>query len=40
MSDRLLVRTSRDGDQLHYLWAARYALRLLEPQSILVPLTI
>lgn len=40
MSDSLLVRTSRDGDQFHYLWAARRALRLLEPQSTLVALTI
>ncbi len=30
MSDSLLVRTSRDGDQFHYLWPARRALRLLE----------
>ncbi|HBM3021780.1 AVAST type 3 anti-phage nuclease/ATPase Avs3a [Klebsiella michiganensis] len=40
MSDSLLVRTSRDGDQFHYLWAARRILRLLEPQSNLVALTI
>ncbi|TYL41147.1 AVAST type 3 anti-phage nuclease/ATPase Avs3a [Dickeya sp. ws52] len=40
MSDSLLVRTSRDGDQFHYLWAARRALRLLEPQSTLVALNI
>ncbi|EBX6014786.1 hypothetical protein EVG59_01165 [Salmonella enterica subsp. enterica serovar Dortmund] len=40
MSDSLLVRTSRDGDQFHYLWAARRTLRLLEPQSTLVTLTI
>ena len=40
MSDSLLVRTSRDGDQFHYLWAARRALRLLKPQSTLVALTI
>ena len=40
MSDSLLVRTSRDGDQFHYLWATRRALRLLEPQSNLVALTI
>lgn len=40
MSDSLLVRTSRDGDQFHYLWATRRALRLLKPQSTLVALTI
>lgn len=26
-----LLRPSRDGDQFHYVWAARQALRLLEP---------
>lgn len=40
MSDSMLVRASRDGDQFHYLWAARRALRLLKPQSGLVALTI
>lgn len=40
MSDSLLVRASRDGDQFHYLWAARRALRLLDPKSSLVALTI
>ena len=36
----MLVRASRDGDQFHYLWAARRALRLLKPQSGLVAVTI
>lgn len=40
MSDSMLVRASRDGDQFHYLWAARRALRLLKPQSGLVAVTI
>ena len=40
MSDSMLVRASRDGDQFHYLWAARRALRLLMPQSELVAMTI
>ena len=30
------VRPSRDGDQFHYLWAARRCLLLLSPQSDLV----
>lgn len=36
----MLVRTSRDGDQFHYLWAARRCLRLLSPSSGLVAVTI
>ncbi|MEJ0043293.1 MAG: hypothetical protein WDM81_14220 [Rhizomicrobium sp.] len=40
MSDSDLVRASRDGDQFHYLWAARRCLRLLSPQSRLVAVTI
>lgn len=40
MSDSMLVRASRDGDQFHYLWAARHALQLLRPQSGLVAVTI
>ena len=34
------VRASRDGDQFHYLWAARRCLRLLSPSSDLVAVTI
>ena len=40
MSNSMLVRASRDGDQFHYLWAARRALRLLASQSGLVAITI
>lgn len=40
MSDNLLIRTSREGDQFHYLWSTRLALRLMEPQLSLVTLTI
>jgi hypothetical protein len=35
-----LVRPSRDGDQFHYLWAARRCLQLLSAQSGLVALSI
>ncbi|QYJ75319.1 hypothetical protein [Shewanella sp. FJAT-52076] len=35
-----LVRTSRDGDQFHYLWAARQCLRLLPGTENLVAITI
>lgn len=35
-----LVRTRNDGDQFHYLWAARRCLRLLDPQSGLVAVSI
>lgn len=40
MSDTMLVRASHDGDQFHYLWAARRALQLLMPKSGLVAITI
>ena len=40
MSTKGLVRFSRDGDQFHYLWAARRCLRLLSPISGLVAITI
>lgn len=40
MSESMLVRASRDGDQFHYLWAARRALQLLNPLSDLVAVTI
>ena len=35
-----LVRSSRDGDQFHYLWASRRALLLLDPKSNLHTITI
>src|SRR4051794_16370790 len=35
-----LVRPSRDGDQFHYLWAARRCLQLLSAHSELVALSI
>ena len=35
-----LVNYSRDGDQFHYLWAARRCLRLLSPKSGLVAVSI
>lgn len=35
-----LVRPSRDGDQFHYLWAARRCLKLLSSQSNLVAISI
>lgn len=34
------VRFTRDGDQFHYLWAARRCLRLLAPSSNLASVTI
>jgi hypothetical protein len=40
MSDSRLVRASRDGDQFHYLWAARRCLCLLSPASGLVAVSI
>ncbi|GAB01497.1 hypothetical protein [Acinetobacter sp. NBRC 100985] len=40
MGNTDLVRTSRDGDQFHYLWASRKALLLLNPVSRLHTLTI
>jgi hypothetical protein len=39
-SDTNLVRPSRDGDQFHYLWAARRCLNLLLPGSDLKAVTI
>lgn len=39
-SDTNLVRPSRDGDQFHYLWAARRCLNLLPPGSELKAVTI
>ncbi len=38
--DNEKVRPSRDGDQFHYLWAARRCLRLLAPTSGLVAISI
>src|SRR6185503_1911860 len=35
-----LVRFSRDGDQFHYLWAARRCLKLLSAQTDLVAISI
>ncbi|ESZ49314.1 AVAST type 3 anti-phage nuclease/ATPase Avs3a [Mesorhizobium sp. RSR565B] len=35
-----LVRPSRDGDQFHYLWAARRCLNLLPPESDLKSVTV
>ena len=35
-----LTRPSRDGDQFHYLWAARRCLSLLAPQGDLVAIAI
>ncbi len=40
MSGTDLVRYSRDGDQFHYLWAARRCLLLLSPNSSLKAITI
>jgi len=40
MSKSDLVRFSRDGDQFHYLWAARRCLLLLSPTSGLVAISI
>jgi hypothetical protein len=40
MAESYLVRASRDGDQFHYLWAARRCLRLLSPQSRLAAIAI
>src|SRR5260370_35821189 len=40
MSKTNLVRLSRDGDQFHYLWAARRCLRLLSAQDDLVAISI
>ncbi len=35
-----LVRFSRDGDQFHYLWAARRTLAMLRPDAALVAVSI
>ena len=40
MSNTNLVRPSRDGDQFHYLWAARRCLKLLTPDENLVAVSI
>lgn len=40
MSKTNLVRPSRDGDQFHYLWAARRCLQLLSTASDLVAISI
>lgn len=40
MSGTNLVRASRDGDQFHYLWAARRCLLLISPTAILKAVTI
>lgn len=40
MSATNLVRPSRDGDQFHYLWAARRCLLLLSPDANLRAVTI
>ena len=40
MAGEDLVRPSRDGDQFHYLWAARQCLQLLPGASDLVAVTV
>lgn len=40
MSNTDLVRASRDGDQFHYVWAARRCLLLLSPTADLKAVTI
>ena len=40
MSNSTKVRSSRDGDQFHYLWAARRCLRLLSTKDDLTAITI
>ena len=40
VSHNKLIRASRDGDQFHYLWAARRCLHLLSPLSGLVAVAI
>ncbi len=40
MSKTNLVRPSRDGDQFHYLWAARRCLQLLSAENDLVAISI
>jgi hypothetical protein len=40
MSSTDLVRSSRDGDQFHYYWAARQCLKMLLPSSGLAAVSI
>ena len=40
MGNNKVVRSSRDGDQFHYLWAARRCLRLLSPTDGLTAITV
>lgn len=40
MTDTDLLRTSRDGDQFHYYWAARQCLEMLRPGTDLVAVSI
>ncbi|KQU51508.1 hypothetical protein ASG84_25765 [Rhodococcus sp. Leaf278] len=40
MADTDLLRSSRDGDQFHYYWAARRCLEMLRPGSDLVAVSI
>lgn len=40
MPNTNLTRTSRDGDQFHYLWGARRCLNLLSPNMDLVAISI
>ena len=40
MSSTDLVRSSRDGDQFHYYWAARQCLKMLLPGSGLAAVSI
>lgn len=40
MSETKLVRASQDGDQFHYVWAARHCLLLISPTSSLKAITI
>jgi hypothetical protein len=40
MPDTDLLRSSRDGDQFHYFWAARQCLGLLMPGASLVAVSI
>lgn len=40
MTDTDVVRTSRDGDQFHYYWAAQRCLELLRPSTNIVSIAI
>ncbi|MFD0228190.1 hypothetical protein ACWGPD_20630 [Streptomyces hirsutus] len=40
MPDTALLRAGRDGDQFHYHWAARQALKVLLPGADLTAITI